>query len=266
MGPNAFLVSLAYRNAAFATALHGADLCLPDGMSVVWGARLLGHAVPERVPGGEFMERMCALAAQNGLSVYLLGGLPGAAEGAAQALCARYPGLAIAGVDCPPHGFEQDEATHAAVRARIAAAKPDILCVALGAPKQEVWMLDECDTLPVGAVLSVGAALDTLAGLRKRAPAWTHNIGAEWLYRLAMEPHRLWRRYLFGNLRFAAIVATEWTQQRRRRAAEDLLLARARAAVHGLGVDAVATPEEASLLHVAGDVVTHVALDKTTGR
>ena len=117
-------------------------------------------------------------------------------------------------MDCPPQGFEQDDILNNAVRARIAAVKPDLLCVALGAPKQEIWMLDECETLPIGAALSVGAAFDTQAGLRKRAPAWTHNLGAEWLYRLLMEPRRLWRRYLLGNLAFAAITVRQWRRQR----------------------------------------------------
>ncbi len=223
MGPNAFLVTLAARNAGFAKALGRADLCLADGMSVVWGARLLGGFIPERVPGGEFMERMCALCAEHGLSVYFLGGLPGAAAGAAQKLIERYPGLKVAGTDCPAPGFEQKEEANETVRARIAAARPDLLCVALGAPKQEIWMLDECGTLPIGAAMSVGAAFDTVAGLRKRAPAWTHNIGAEWLYRLAMEPRRLWKRYLVGNLRFAATTAAEWGRLRKQRATEELL-------------------------------------------
>jgi N-acetylglucosaminyldiphosphoundecaprenol N-acetyl-beta-D-mannosaminyltransferase len=223
MGPNAYLVTLAAKNRNFAQALKGAALCLPDGMSVVWGARLLHARIPERVPGGEFMERVCGLCAEHGLSVYFMGGLPGAGEGAAKALKGRYPGLQVAGVDCPPVGFEQDELLNDAVRARIVAARPDLLCVALGAPKQEIWMLDECLTLPIGAALSVGAALDTQAGLRKRAPGWTHNIGAEWLYRLAMEPQRLWKRYLLGNIEFAAITAKEWGRLRKHRAVERLL-------------------------------------------
>ncbi len=223
MGPNAYLVTLAGKNRHFAKALQCASLCLPDGMSVVWAARLLGTVMPERVPGGEFMERMAALCAEHGLSLYLLGGLPGAAEGAARTLVARYPGLQIAGTDCPPVNFEQDEILNGAVLARIAAVKPDLLCVALGAPKQEIWMWDEVPSLPIGAALSVGAALDTLAGLRKRAPAWTHNIGAEWLYRLVMEPRRLWKRYLIGNLKFAVITAQEWEKRRKDRALEEML-------------------------------------------
>ena len=142
MGPNAFLVTLAAKNTSFAKALSRADLCPPDGMSVVWGARLLGMKVPERVPGGELMERLCALGAEQGLSIYLLGGLPGAASGAARVLAERYPGLQIAGTDCPEPGFEQNHEANETVRARITAAHPDLLFVALGAPKQEIWMME----------------------------------------------------------------------------------------------------------------------------
>ncbi len=183
MGPNAFLVTLAERDQRFAEALAQASLCLPDGMSVVWGSRLLGKPIPERVPGGEFMETMCALAARKGKSVYFLGGLPGAASKAAEVLAARYPGLVIAGTDCPEKGFDQDPKATKDVLDRIRLACPDLLCVAFGAPKQEIWMLDHCRNLPIGAALSVGAAFDTTAGLRKRAPEWTHQVGAEWLLR-----------------------------------------------------------------------------------
>jgi N-acetylglucosaminyldiphosphoundecaprenol N-acetyl-beta-D-mannosaminyltransferase len=223
MGPNAFLVTLAESDPRFAEALAHASLCLPDGMSVVWGSRLLGKPIPERVPGGEFMEAMCALAARKSKSIYFLGGLPGAARRAAEVLAARYPGLVVAGADCPDKGFERDPEASKAVLDRIRMARPDLLCVAFGAPKQEIWMLDHCLGLPIGAALSVGAAFDTTAGLRKRAPQWTHAIGAEWLYRLALEPRRLWRRYLLGNAQFGAILLKEWVKQRKVRATERLL-------------------------------------------
>ena len=84
-------------------------------------------------------------------------------------------------------------------------------------------MLEHCLTLPIGAALSVGAAFDTQAGLRKRAPAWTHAIGCEWLYRLVMEPRRLWRRYLIGNAEFGMLVAREWVRRRRERAVREML-------------------------------------------
>lgn len=211
MGPNAQLVSLASRNSRFAQALQAAHLSIPDGISVVAASRLLGMPIPERVTGGDLMERLCAEAARHSLSVFFLGGLPGAAEGAAANLTRRYPALQVAGIYCPPVGFEKSAMESAHVRHIIARTRPDILCVAFGAPKQEIWMHENCPTLPVGIALSVGAALDTQAGLRKRAPRWTHSLGVEWLYRLLREPRRLWRRYLIGNSHFIFLTLRQWT-------------------------------------------------------
>ncbi|MBV8671961.1 MAG: WecB/TagA/CpsF family glycosyltransferase [Acidobacteriaceae bacterium] len=214
MGPNAQLVTVAAKNTRFAKALQAADLLLPDGISVVLASRLLGEPIPGRVTGGDLMERLCAESSKQGLSVFFLGGLPGAAAGAAMNLQLRYPGLRIAGTYCPPQGFEIDLNESACVRQLVSDAAPDLLCVALGAPKQEIWMHENCSTLPIGAAIAVGAALDTQAGLRKRAPRWTHKVGLEWGYRLAREPRRLWRRYLFGNARFALLVARQWVAGR----------------------------------------------------
>lgn len=216
MGPNAQLVTLAASNARFAEALQAADLFVPDGISVVLASRLLGKPIPERVTGGELMERLCAECANHGLSVFFLGGLPGAAAGAASNLQHRFPGLKVAGTYCPPFGFENDAMESARIRQLINDSAPDLLCVAFGAPKQEIWMHDNCPSLPIGAAIAVGAALDTQAGLRKRAPRWTHKIGLEWLYRLVREPRRLWRRYLFGNSGFLLLVFRQWIAGSRR--------------------------------------------------
>lgn len=213
MGPNAHIVTAAQRSPEFRSALAAADLCVPDGISVVLAGRLLGLPIPERVTGGDLMEQLCALAACESFSVFFLGGLPGAAEGAAAALRARYPGLR-AGVCCPPMYFEQDSADLETVLSTIRAAAPDILCVALGVPRQEIWMHRHCTSLPIRLAISVGAALDTQAGLRRRAPAWTHKLGMEWAWRLCHEPHRLWRRYLIGNTHFIFLVLIEWWRQR----------------------------------------------------
>ena len=214
VGPNAQLVTLAERDERFAAAVRAADLAVPDGMSVVWAARLLGAPIPERVTGGDLMERMCAEAAQHGFRVFFLGGLPGAAAMAAVNLRERYPGLNICGMYCPPRGFEQDAAELARIRKTIEDASPDLLCVAFGAPKQEIWMQENRSALRVGAILPVGAALDTQAGLRRRAPRWMQRNGLEWLFRLMMEPRRLWRRYLIGNAAFAILVGRQWLRQR----------------------------------------------------
>jgi N-acetylglucosaminyldiphosphoundecaprenol N-acetyl-beta-D-mannosaminyltransferase len=213
MGPNAQLVSLAAHHPRFAAALRSADLAVPDGISVVLATRLLGRPVPERVTGGELMERLCIECAQHSLSVFFLGGLPEAAEKTARKFEQNLPTFRLAGTCCPPLGFEKDPVESARVRRQIEAAKPNLLCVAFGAPKQEIWMVENCPTLPIGAAISVGAALDTQAGLRKRAPKWTHRIGCEWLYRLIREPRRLGRRYLIGNTHFILLVARQYLRQ-----------------------------------------------------
>lgn len=210
VGPNAHLVTLAERDDRFADAMRDADLAVPDGISVVLAARLLRTAIPERVTGGDFMERMCAEAARYGFRLFFLGGLPGAATMAANQLRLRYPGLVICGAFCPPVGFEKDPAELLRIRKEISAAAPDLLCVAFGAPKQEIWMQKNRDQLPVGAMMAVGAAFDTQAGLRRRAPGWCQDAGLEWLFRLLMEPRRLWRRYLIGNALFTLLVLRQW--------------------------------------------------------
>jgi N-acetylglucosaminyldiphosphoundecaprenol N-acetyl-beta-D-mannosaminyltransferase len=213
MGPNAQLVTLAARHPRFARALQSASLSVPDGISVVLAARLLGQPIPERVTGGDFMERLCVESARHNLSVFFLGGLPGAAELTARKFERLNPGFRTAGTCCPPPGFEQDPIACARIRHQIAAAAPDLLCVAFGAPKQEIWMAENCPPLPIGAAISVGAAFDTQSGLRRRAPQWTHRLGIEWLYRFVREPRRLWRRYLVGNTQFIGLVARQWCRQ-----------------------------------------------------
>ena len=213
VGPNAQLVTLAEHHPRFAEAMQAADLAVPDGISVVLASRLLGVPIPERVTGGDLMERLCADAAHYGFRVFFLGGLPGAAMMAAWNLEQRYPGLRICGTCCPPPGFENNPQEQARIRAVIDSVRPDLLCVALGAPKQEIWMYENAASLPVGAVLPVGAAFDTQSGLRRRAPRWVQRIALEWLFRLLMEPRRLWRRYLIGNAEFVLLVLRQWLRQ-----------------------------------------------------
>jgi N-acetylglucosaminyldiphosphoundecaprenol N-acetyl-beta-D-mannosaminyltransferase len=205
-GPNAYIIVLAEDNLRFREAMQSADLLLADGISIVIASILLGRRLPERIPGGEVMEQMCRLAALHGLRVYFLGGLEGAAEQAALVLSSRYPGLTFAGTYCPPIGFERDLVESQKVRELIMASKPDMLFVALGSPKQEIWMAENCQYFAVRTIMSVGAAFDTQAGLRKRAPQWAQKTGTEWLYRLIMEPRRLWKRYLIGNFRFMLLI------------------------------------------------------------
>jgi N-acetylglucosaminyldiphosphoundecaprenol N-acetyl-beta-D-mannosaminyltransferase len=206
MGPNAQLITLAQSDRRFSEALHASALNIPDGISIVIASRILGGNITKRATGGDLMESLCRDAAKHGLSVFFLGGLPKAAELTALKFQRRYPALSIVGTYCPPLGFETDPMECAYIRQLIIETAPDLLFVAFGAPKQEIWMHANCSTLPIGAAMSVGAAFDTQSGLRKRAPRWTHNSGLEWLYRLIREPRRLWRRYLIGNLYFLYLV------------------------------------------------------------
>lgn len=213
IGPNAHIVTTAQRSPEFLSALAAADLSVPDGISVVFAGLILGKPIPERVTGGDLMEQLCILAARENLSVFFLGGLAGAAHGAAAALKRRHPALRVTSC-CPPYLFEQDPVALAIVLDTITAAAPDILCVAIGVPRQEIWMQRHCPSLPIRLAISVGAALDTQAGLRRRAPPWTHTLGLEWAYRLSCEPRRLWRRYLIGNTQFIFLVlAAAWRQR-----------------------------------------------------
>jgi N-acetylglucosaminyldiphosphoundecaprenol N-acetyl-beta-D-mannosaminyltransferase len=213
VGPNAHLVTMAERSSLFAEAMQDADLVVPDGISVVFASHLLGVPIPERVTGGDLMERMCAEAAHYGFRVFFLGGLPGAAVMAACNLRDRYPGLNVCGTYYPPRHFETDPAELARILKAVDDASPDLLCVAFGAPKQEIWMRENRGLLTVGAIMAVGAAFDTQAGLRRRAPRWIQAIALEWLFRLLMEPRRLWRRYLIGNARFVFLVFRQWARQ-----------------------------------------------------
>ncbi len=213
VGPNAQLVTLAERDTRFAEAMQQADLAVPDGVSVVMASRVLGEPIPERVTGGDLLERMCQEAARYGFRVFFLGGLPGAARMAAFNLRRRYPGLNICGTYCPPEGFENDREEELRIVREIERSAPDLLCVAFGAPKQEIWMQENRNALRVGAILPVGGAFDVQAGLRRRAPRWMQRIALEWFFRLMMEPRRLGRRYLVGNTQFILLVLRQWALQ-----------------------------------------------------
>jgi N-acetylglucosaminyldiphosphoundecaprenol N-acetyl-beta-D-mannosaminyltransferase len=213
--PNAAIVALADKDEIFAGIVRGFELVVADGMPLLWAASVLGSPLSGQVRGVDLMLAICAAGAPSGLSVYILGGLPGAAELAARELMTQNPGLRISGTDCPPLGFENLPEIDRQVSQRIITARPDFLIVALGSPKQERWIAANYSTLPVGAIQGVGAAIDTVAGLRKRPPEWMRNNGLEWFGRLMNEPERLWRRYLFGNMQFVGAVFRQWRRRSR---------------------------------------------------
>jgi N-acetylglucosaminyldiphosphoundecaprenol N-acetyl-beta-D-mannosaminyltransferase len=210
---NAQFVEIARRDLRFANILRRADLSVTDGVPLVWASRFLGRPVPERVNGTDLMVMLCQAASVNGSSVYLLGGRPGAAEGAVRNLIQAYPGLRVVGVDCPPYGFEQDQCVVSAVADRIQACKPDLLFVGLGAPKQEYW-IESHSHLPAKVMIGVGGSFELIGGMVMRAPRILQKAGCEWLWRLCMDPARLWKRYLVGNTVFLCLVLRQWLSTR----------------------------------------------------
>lgn len=184
-----------------------ADLILADGMPIVWLSRALGSPLPERVAGSSLVSTLSAGAARERRSLYLLGGDPGAAEAAAGELRRRHPGIHVAGIYSPPVGFEQDPAEMERIRRLVGEARPDIVYVALGCPKQERLIAHVRPCAPQAWYVGVGISLSYLAGAVRWAPPWMRKAGLEWVYRLAQEPGRLARRYLREDIPFALRVA-----------------------------------------------------------
>jgi N-acetylglucosaminyldiphosphoundecaprenol N-acetyl-beta-D-mannosaminyltransferase len=192
------------RDPAARDLISDATLVLADGMPLVWAARLRGDSLPGRVTGSSLIFSLSAAASGQGRTIYLLGGEPGVPEQAAVELEQRSPGLLVAGTDSPPVGFDRRPDELAAVRRKIEQARPDIVYVGLGFPKQERVIAALAPSLPSAWFIGCGAAIPFAAGTLTRAPHWMQRLGLEWAHRLISEPRRLFRRYLVDDLPFAA--------------------------------------------------------------
>jgi len=181
-----------------------ADLVVADGMPLIWASRLAKQALPERVAGSKMVWSVCELASARGQSVFLLGGNPGVAERAAQIFQDRYPGLQIAGTACPAIGFENRKLELGRLQRQLIAARPRIVLVALGFPKQDLLIHSLRESLPHASFLGVGISLSYVTGELAQPRAWMCNMGFEWAYRLWQEPRlHLVRRYFVDGLPFA---------------------------------------------------------------
>lgn len=191
---------------SYKRAVMGADLVVPDGMPLVWLGRWHRYPLPRRVYGPELMETFCS---KTGPAYrhFFYGGNSGIAERLAESLQQRF-GIVTAGTYCPPFRPLTNEEM-ADLTARIEAAKPDILWVGLSTPKQEKWMSQNREKIPVPVMIGVGAAFDFNSGRSAQAPHWMRENGLEWLFRLSIEPKRLWRRYLISIPKAASLVLLE---------------------------------------------------------
>jgi N-acetylglucosaminyldiphosphoundecaprenol N-acetyl-beta-D-mannosaminyltransferase len=211
--PNVDHVVLAEHDTRFAEAYARADLSFADGMPLVALSRFRSVRLPEKVSGSDFMLPLMERAATHGWRVYLLGGMDGVADTAAKRLIERYPGLQIVGRDPAHINLAAPPAQRAAEIARIAETKPDVVLVALGAPKQEIWIDDVAAALAPAVLIGVGASLDFLAGTAVRAPQWMSKVGLEWLHRLGKDPRRMVQRYLVRDAEFPAILARQFVRE-----------------------------------------------------
>ena len=204
---NAHVLNQTLEDPALRSTLENADLVYCDGYGVRLAAKALETEIPHRMTGADWIWGLAALCETEGKSVYLLGSEPNVARTAADRLERWYPGLQVAGTH---HGFfELGSAHEDRVVEDINAERPDIVLVGMGTPKQELWVERNAHRVDTDVVWTVGALFDYVSGRVPRAPAWLADNGLEWIFRLALEPQRMWRRYLVGNPVFVSRVMAQ---------------------------------------------------------
>lgn len=194
------------RDPEFAAIYRSADLVLADGAPVVWlsklNARKNGAAIRERVAGSDLFWELAKASHEQGTRLFFLGGSEGAADRAADAVRLRFPNVNICGTYCPPYSSFATDEEQQKIRDAISTAKPDVLLVAFGAPKQEKWIASNRTNLDAAVAIGVGGSFEMAAGDVKRAPVWMRRIGVEWVFRFIQEPGRLWDRYFKKDIPF----------------------------------------------------------------
>jgi N-acetylglucosaminyldiphosphoundecaprenol N-acetyl-beta-D-mannosaminyltransferase len=220
--PNVDVLRQARSDPGVRRLLNEADLIVADGMPLVWASRLGGRPLPERVAGSSLIWSLSAGLGRDRRSIYVIGGRP-AAEGerdgatrAADRLAAECPGLRVAGALCPPYGFEKSERSFDDVRRKVADARPDLVFVGLGFPKQEQVIDALRPDMPESWFIGCGASVNFVAGDVDRAPRWMQRTGLEWAHRLGTEPRRLAGRYLRHDAPYALRLLARAPGQRAR--------------------------------------------------
>lgn len=193
----------------FQTVYKYANLIVTDGMPLIWISKLLKNPIKEKISGSDLFPMVCDMCSKKGYSIFLLGAKEGMAQKAAENLTKRYQGLNIVGTYSPSFGFEDKSDEIELIIKIINDAKPDILAVGLGAPKQEKFIYKYKERLKVPVSMAIGATIDFEAGNIKRAPIWMQKVGFEWAYRLCKEPKRMFRRYIVDDTKIVKLVLRE---------------------------------------------------------
>lgn len=183
-----------------------ADLVLVDGKPLIWVSQIYKMPIKQKISGSDLVPLLCETAATKGYSIYILGGKDGVADKAKKRIIQQWSNINIVGTYAPPFGFEKDEKELSEINERIAKAKPDILIVCFGCPKQEKYIYENIRHYNAKVSICAGATVDFLAGNVKRAPKWMSEHGLEWFYRFLQEPRRLFKRYFIDDLKIIRLV------------------------------------------------------------
>lgn len=210
---NADCLNISSKDEEYRSILNSQTIVLPDGAGMSIACRMIGERLEANLNGTDLLPELCEILKQNNFSMFLLGAAPGVAERMKENLENSYPGLNVAGEQ---HGYFDHETDSGKIIAKINEVKPNILLVAFGAPRQEKWIHQHRQEIDSNLLIGVGGLFDFYSGDKKRAPMWMRNGGMEWLYRLYLEPGRLWRRYIIGNPLFVyRILRWKWKRSRR---------------------------------------------------
>lgn len=207
-------VMIQRKDEAFRDICAQAALLLPDGIPLLWAARLLGRPIPGRVAGTDLLREFSALAARRGYTNFFLGSKDATLLRLASELVLKNPGLEVAGTLSPPMVSEFSPELNAQIVERINAVRPDVLWVGLGAPKQELWIHQNLSRLKVKVAIGVGAAFELASGSVRRAPEWMQKHGLEWFFRFLIEPRRLFKRYFVQEAPFIPLVLAQKLRSR----------------------------------------------------
>ena len=186
--------------------IDNAHIVLTDGKPLIWISKLKNNPIKEKVSGSDLVPQLCELSNKKGYTIFILGGKEGIAEIAKKNLEKEYSNIKILGTYAPPFGFENDPKELEKINEMISLAKPDLLFVCFGCPKQEKWVYDNYKKYDAKVSICAGATVDFLAGNVKRAPKWMSNIGLEWFYRFLQEPKRLFKRYFIDDMKIIKLV------------------------------------------------------------
>ena len=204
--PNVDHIVKLENDSEFLEVYNNADLVLTDGMPLVWISKFLKTPIKEKVSGSDLFPKVCKLADEKGYSIFLLGAAEGIAIKAAENLKNKYKNLNIVGTFSPSYGFEKSKSEIEEIIKKVNEAKPDILAVELGAPKQEKFIYKYKNKLNVPISLAIGASIDFEAGNIERAPKWMQKSGLEWFYRFLKEPKRMFKRYFIDDLKIIKVL------------------------------------------------------------